>query len=71
MEGELQKAKKVRKPSRAKLEHYRRRVAENEARLRSGTAADGAPLTELQRANLETIIEIQRGHLLELSGNEG
>jgi hypothetical protein len=63
-----------RKPGQAKgdkliaeLEHYRARVAANEERLRTGQAADGTPLSDLQRTNLEEIIARQRARLLELS----
>jgi hypothetical protein len=63
-----------RKPGQAKadkvlaeLEHYRARVAANEERLRTGQAADGTPLSQLQRTNLEEVIARQRARLLELS----
>ena len=63
-----------RKPGQAKaeklvaeLERYRARVVANEERLRTGLAADGSPLTNLQRTNLEEITARQRAHLLELS----
>jgi hypothetical protein len=63
-----------RKPGQAKadkvlaeLEHYRARVAANEERLRTGQAADGTPLSDLQRTNLEEVIARQRARLLELS----
>lgn len=63
-----------RKPGRAKadkalaeLEHYRTRLAANEERLRTGQAADGTPLSDLQRRNLEEVIARQRARLLELS----
>ncbi len=63
-----------RKPGQAKadklmaeLEHYRARVAANEERLRTGQAADGTPLSDLQRTNLEEITARQRARLLELS----
>jgi hypothetical protein len=51
----------------AELERYRARVATNEERLRTGQAADGSPLTNLQRTNLEEITARQRAHLLDLS----
>jgi hypothetical protein len=51
----------------AEIEHYRERVADNEERLRAGTAPDGTPLTELQRRNLEEITARQRERLLDLS----
>lgn len=51
----------------AELEHYRMRVADNEERLRTGKAYDGTPLTDLQRTNLEEIIERQRQRILDLS----
>ena len=64
-----------RKPGQAKadkmlaeLEHYRTRLAVNEERLRTGQAADGTPLSDLQRNNLEEVIARQRARLLELSG---
>jgi hypothetical protein len=63
-----------RKPGQAKadkalaeLEHYRTRLAANEERLRTGQSADGSPLSELQRRNLEEVIDRQRARLLELS----
>jgi hypothetical protein len=63
-----------RKPGQAKadkilaeIEQYRERLAANEARLRTGQAVDGTPLTELQRTNLEEVIARQRARLLELS----
>jgi len=63
-----------RKPGQAKaekvvaeLEHYRARVAANEERLRNGQAADGTPLSDVQRTNLEEVIARQRARLLELS----
>lgn len=63
-----------RKPGQAKadkvvaeLERYRTRVAANEERLRTGLTADGSPLTDLQRTNLEEITARQRAHLLGLS----
>jgi len=63
-----------RKPGQAKadkvlveLEHYRTRLAANEERLRTGQAADGMPLSDLQRTNLEEVIARQRARLLELS----
>ena len=52
----------------AELEHYRERMADNEERLRTGKAADGTPLTDLQRRNLEEITARQRERLLDLSG---
>ena len=51
----------------AEIEHYRERVAANEERLRTGTAPDGTPLTDLQRRNLEEITARQRERLLDLS----
>jgi hypothetical protein len=51
----------------AELEHYRARMADNEERLRTGKAADGTPLTDLQRMNLEEITARQRERLLDLS----
>jgi len=51
----------------AELERYRARVAANEERLRTGLAADGSPLTSLQRTNLEEITARQRAYLLDLS----
>jgi hypothetical protein len=63
-----------RKPGQAKadkvlaeIEHYRARLAANEERLRTGQAADGTPLSDLQRTNLEEVIARQRARLLELS----
>jgi len=65
---------KRRKPGQAKaekvlaeLEHYRARVTANEERLRNGQAADGTPLSDVQRTNLEEVIARQRARLLELS----
>ena len=65
---------KRRKPGQAKaekvvaeLEQYRARVAANEERLRTGQAADGTPLSDVQRTNLEEVIARQRARLLELS----
>jgi hypothetical protein len=52
----------------AEIEHYRERVADNEERLRTGMAPDGAPLTDTQRRNLEEITARQRERLLDLSG---
>jgi hypothetical protein len=52
----------------AEVERYRARIADNEERLRTDKAADGTPLTDLQRTNLRGIIARQREHLLELSG---
>ncbi len=63
-----------RKPGQAKadkllaeLDHYRARVTANEERLRTGQAADGTQLSDLQRTNLEEITARQRARLLELS----